>query len=61
MQRKILLDGLFLEDPEEKAKFDQIEKLAIATVNACQDLDVNEFVSVTLYRSVKRSRHYLNR
>ena len=46
MQRKILLDGLILDDPEAKAKVDQINKLAIATVNACQDLDVNEFVSV---------------
>lgn len=46
MKRKILLDGLFLEDPEAKAKVDQINKFAVETVNACQDLDVNEFVSV---------------
>ena len=45
-RRKIILDGLFLDDPEAKAKLDNINRLAVATVNACQDLDVNEFVSV---------------
>ena len=46
MQRKILLDGLFLEDPEAKAKIDHINACAVATVNVCQDLDVNEFICV---------------
>ena len=44
--KRIILDGLFMDDPEAKAKIDRINKLAILTVNACQDLDVNEFISV---------------
>ena len=42
----LFMEAFLFDNEEAKEKADCISNLSIAVVNACHDLDVNEFVSV---------------